>query len=234
MNERQSQVLKAIVEEFVKTHEPVASGQVVEMLPFEVSSATVRNDMTELAEAGLIAQPHTSAGRVPTEEGYRAYIQATMHEQKELSLRQRETLLAHFKKLKTLQERFREAAKMLSEMSGSVGLLIDESNQVYMSGLSKLPQLPEFRDLDFGEDFMALLEDPAVQMKKLTKEVAETARPQVLLGSDNPLADKASIVITKFGPNGKQIISVVGPVRMHYGKALPAMEYITKILNGEI
>ena len=234
MNERQSQVLKAIIEEFVKTHEPVASAQVVEMLPFEISSATVRNDMAELTDVGLLAQPHTSGGRVPTEEGYRAYIQTTMHEQKELSLRQREILLAHFKKLKTLQERFREAAKMLSEMSGSVGLLIDEQDQVYMSGLSRLPQLPEFRDLDFGEDFMALLEDPAAQMKRLTNKVLETERPQVLLGSDNPLADKSSIVITKFGPNGKQIISVVGPVRMHYGKALPAMEYITKILNGEI
>ena len=231
MDVRQRQILKVIIEEFVKTHEPVGSGSVVEMLPFEVSSATVRNDMAELTEAGLIAQPHTSAGRIPTEAGYREYIQTTMQEQKELSLRQQEILLAHFKKLKTLQERFREAAKMLSELSGSVGLLIDDE-QVYMSGLANLAKLPEFRDEAFGEEFMSLIEDPASQLQRLAKQTHGEAK--VWLGSDNPAANNASIVVTKFGTNGKQVISVVGPVRMHYGKTLPAMEYIAKILNGEI
>lgn len=233
MNERQKQVLKVVVEEFVKMHEPVSSTHVVEMLPFEISSATVRNDMVELTEVGLLVQPHTAAGRIPTEEGYREYIKTTMQEQKELSVRQREMLSAHFKRLKTLQDRFREAAKMLSELSGSVGLLIDEGDQVYMSGLANLPKLPEFRDMDFGEEFMGLLEDPAAQMKKITAQ-QDANTPKVLLGSDNPVMGKASIVVTKFGADGKKIISVVGPVRMHYGKALPAIEYITKILNDEV
>lgn len=233
MNDRQKQVLKVIVEEFVKTHEPVSSNHVVEMLPFEVSSATVRNDMVELTDAGFLAQPHTAAGRVPTDQGYREYIKTTMAEQKELSVRQREMLSAHFKKLKSLQDRFREAAKMLSELSGSVGLLIDEGDQVYMSGLANLPKLPEFRDNDFGEEFMGLLEDPAAQMKKMAAK-QDANVPQVFLGTDNPVNGKASIVITRFGTNGKKIISVVGPVRMHYGKALPAIEYITKILNEEV
>lgn len=233
MNERQKQVLKIIVDEFVRAHEPVASNHVVEMLPFEVSSATVRTDMAELTEAGLLAQPHTAAGRIPTEEGYREYIKSTMAEQKELSIRQREMLSAHFKKLKSLQDRFREAAKMLSELSGSVSLLIDEGDQVYMSGLANLPKLPEFRDTDFGEELMSLLEDPAAQMKKISaKQDANT--PTIFMGSQNPVMGKASIVVTRFGTNGQKIISVVGPVRMHYGKTLPAIEYITKILNDEV
>ena len=232
MNDRQKQVLKVIVEEFVKTHEPVGSTHVVEMLPFEISSATVRNDMAELTEAGYITQPHTAAGRIPTEAGYREYIQTTMVEQRELSAHQQEVLSAHFKKLKTLQEKFREAAKMLSELSGSVGLLVDEGDQVYMSGLANLPKLPEFRDEQFGEEFMSLLEDPADQMKKMAgKNTVQGSR--VLLGSDNPVNGKASIVIRRIGPNGKKIISVVGPVRMHYGKTLPAVEFIARLLDEE-
>ncbi len=230
INDRQKQVLKAVVEGYVKSHEPIGSGQVVEMLPFEISSATVRNDMVELTEAGYISQPHTSAGRVPTEAGYREYIQTTMAEQRELSTRQQEVLMAHFKKLKTLQEKFREAARVLAELSGSVSLLVDEADQVYMSGLSKLPQLPEFRDVDFGEDFMSLLEDPAAQMKKLAQGGGLDV-PQILLGADNPVSGKGSIVITRFGADGGKIISIVGPVRMHYGKALPALEYIKKMLE---
>lgn len=230
MNDRQKQVLKVIVEEFVKTHEPVGSTHVVEMLPFEISSATVRNDMAELTDAGYITQPHTAAGRIPTEAGYREYIQTTMVEQRELSAHQQEVLSAHFKKLKTLQEKFREAAKMLSELSGSVGLLVDEGDQVYMSGLANLPKLPEFRDEQFGEEFMSLLEDPADQMKKMAgKNTVQGS--QVLLGSDNPVNGKASIVIRRIGPNGKKIISVVGPVRMHYGKTLPAVEFIARLLD---
>ena len=224
MNERQQQVLKIIVEEYVKHSQPVGSSHVVEMVPFAVSSATVRNDMAELTKGGYLLQPHTSAGRIPTEAGFKAYIEAMMREQKELSHRQQEVLAAHFKRLRNLQDKFKEAARMLSELSGSVGLLIDDADRVYMSGLSNLPKLPEFRDEEFGSDFMELLENPAENFRPLMKQA--TDEPRVVLG-------KTSIVITKFGLDGKKVISVVGPMRMPYGKTLPMMEYIKKILSQD-
>lgn len=228
---RQKQVLKIVVEEYVKHSEPVGSSHVVEMLPESVSSATIRNVMAELTDFGLLAQPHTSAGRIPTEAGFKAYIETMMREQKELSLRQQEVLAAHFKKLKSLQERFKEAARMLSELSGSVGLLMDEQDKVYMSGLSNLPKLPEFRDEEFGSEFMELLENPAESLKQMSKSGSPQMR--VLFGSDNPMMRNASVVITRFGPGGKKVISVIGPMRMPYGKTLPMMEYIKKILSDE-
>jgi len=232
LNARQKQVLKVIVEEYVKHSTAVGSSHVVEMLAESVSPATIRNVMVELTDFGLLAQPHTSAGRIPTEIGFKAYIETMMREQKELSHRQQEVLSAHFKRLKSLQERFREAARMLSELSGSVGLLIDEQDKVYMSGLSNLPRLPEFRDEEFGSDFMELLENPAESLKQMTK--GGSSQMRVLLGSDNPMVGNASIVITKFGLGGKKMISIIGPMRMSYGKTLPTMEYITKILNNEL
>lgn len=230
MNDRQRQVLKAIVEGFVKSSQPVGSGYIVEMLPFSVSSATIRNDMTELTRAGFIQQPHTSAGRIPTDKGYRAYIEMTIKERRELSRHQQEILSAHFKRLRNLQDRFREAARLLSELSGNVGLLIDDADKVYMSGLSNLPKLPEFRDAQFGDDFMNLLEDPAMRFKKLAKELNH--QPKIVFGNKD--FGRTSVVITRFGPKGRKIISIVGPVRMHYGKALPAIDYIKKILNEEV
>ena len=238
LNPRQKQVLKAIVEGFVKNSQPVGSGYVVEMLPFAMSSATVRSDMGQLTRAGYIQQPHTSAGRIPTDKGYKLYIEMMMKKQRELSLKQQAMLSAHFKRLKNIQERFREAARLLSEMSGQVGLLIDDTNRVYMSGLSNIPKLPEFRDEHFSKEFMDLLEDPM-----RLKQVAERPRPssqkpfgnvRVIMGKDNRIIDKGSIVITRFGPRGKKIISIVGPTRMQYGKALSAMSYIARILNEEI
>jgi len=224
LNARQKQVLKAVVEEYVKHSTAVGSSHIVEMLAEPVSSATIRNVMAELTDFGLLAQPHTSAGRIPTEAGFKAYIEMMLQEHRVLTQHQQVVLTAHFKRLKNLQERFREAARMLSELSGSVGLLIDDSNKVYMSGLANLPKLPEFRDEEFGSEFMEMLENPAESFKPLMQQAI--TGPRVVLG-------KASIVITRFGLGGRQVISVIGPMRMPYGKTFPVMEYIKKILNDE-
>ena len=73
-DDRRLDVLRAIVEDYVQTHEPVGSRVLVERHGLGVSSATIRNDMAALEEAGYIAQPHTSAGRVPTDKGYRLFV----------------------------------------------------------------------------------------------------------------------------------------------------------------
>ncbi|MCI1966147.1 MAG: heat-inducible transcriptional repressor HrcA [Oscillospiraceae bacterium] len=75
---RQQKILAAVVELYIATGEPVGSKSLCETLDFNVSSATVRNEMSNLSDRGLLEQPHTSAGRVPTEKGYRVYIDRLM------------------------------------------------------------------------------------------------------------------------------------------------------------
>ena len=74
VEDRRLAVLRAIVEDYVATHEPVGSRSLVERHSLGVSPATIRNDMAALEDEGLIAQPHTSAGRVPTDQGYRVFV----------------------------------------------------------------------------------------------------------------------------------------------------------------
>src|SRR5881398_3302364 len=74
LDERKLEVLRAIVEDYVSTQEPVGSKALVERHNLGVSPATIRNDMAALEEEGYIAQPHTSAGRVPTDAGYRLFV----------------------------------------------------------------------------------------------------------------------------------------------------------------
>ena len=78
LSERKQKILSAIVDTYVKTGEPVGSKALCEALDFSVSSATIRNEMAELVEMGLLEQPHTSAGRVPSHLGYRLYINQLM------------------------------------------------------------------------------------------------------------------------------------------------------------
>src|SRR6266498_336945 len=80
--ERRLAVLRAIVEDYVATEEPVGSKALVERHGLGVSPATVRNDMAALEDEGYITQPHTSAGRVPTDLGYRYYVEALMREER--------------------------------------------------------------------------------------------------------------------------------------------------------
>lgn len=79
LSERKKKILAAIVEQYIRTGEPIGSKSLMEILPMKVSSATIRNEMAELVSLGLLEQPHTSAGRVPSHAGYRYYIDNLMH-----------------------------------------------------------------------------------------------------------------------------------------------------------
>lgn len=228
-NARKKDVLKFLVETFVHTNQPVGSMQVAEQLSYEVSSATIRNDMVEMTALGLLTQPHTSAGRIPTDVGYRHYVKILTEERKELSKRQREILERHFKNLKNLQEKYQLAARLLAELSGSVGFLMDDTKRVYMSGLSNMAKSPEFSDESFRVNLIQALEQPDELMRNLPLSL-DFKDINVVIG-DNPQIKKATIVVSNFGPGGKKIISIIGPTRMQYKKALPLVEYIKKILD---
>jgi len=228
-NARKKDVLKFLVETFVHTNQPVGSMQIAEQLPYEVSSATIRNDMVQMTALGLLAQPYTSAGRIPTDVGYRHYVKILIEERKELSRKQREALERHFKNLKNLQERYQLAARLLAELSGSVGFLIDDTKRVYVSGLSNMAKVPEFSDESFRVNLIQALEQPDELMRNISSPL-DSEDINVVIG-DNPQIKKATIVISNFGPQGKKIISIIGPTRMQYKKALPLVEYIKKILD---
>ena len=78
LGKRKELILSAIVESFIESGEPIGSKMLMQLLPISVSSATIRNEMSELAEMGFLEQPHTSAGRIPTQAGYRYYVDNLM------------------------------------------------------------------------------------------------------------------------------------------------------------
>jgi len=228
-NTRKQDVLKSIIETFVHTNQPVGSLQVAEQLPYEVSSATIRNDMVEMTELGLLQQPHTSAGRIPTELGYRHYVKMLTNARKVLPESQRETVTRQFRRLPDFESRYKLAAKMLADFSGSMGCLIDDTDKVYISGFGNIVQLPEFADENFRTKFGEVLERP----ENFIKSFKGSTNPgiNVLIGPDAKIKN-ATVVISSFGPVGsKRVISIIGPMRMPYNKALPLIEHMKKLLD---
>ncbi|MEZ4601168.1 MAG: heat-inducible transcriptional repressor HrcA [Syntrophotaleaceae bacterium] len=124
MNERSRQILQAIIEDYTSSGEPVGSRAVARRQGINLSPATVRNVMADLEEMGYLYSPHTSAGRVPTEEGYRFYLASLLHV-RELTLEEREQIRQHyhFRDLQT-EERLREAGRLLSTASRYAGIVM--------------------------------------------------------------------------------------------------------------
>lgn len=119
---RKLQVLRAIVEDYVHSREPVGSKALVERHSLGVSSATVRNDMASLEEEGLIVAPHTSAGRIPTDKGYRLFVDQ-IAELKPLSVAERNAIHTLLESAEDLDEMLSRTVRLLSQLTNQVAVL---------------------------------------------------------------------------------------------------------------
>ncbi|MGV0992034.1 MAG: heat-inducible transcriptional repressor HrcA [Mycobacterium sp.] len=121
-DDRRFEVLRAIVADFVETKEPIGSKVLVERHQLGVSSATVRNDMAVLEAEGYIAQPHTSSGRVPTEKGYREFVNR-IHDVKPLSTPERTAILSFLESGVDLDDVLRRAVRLLAQLTRQVAIV---------------------------------------------------------------------------------------------------------------
>ncbi|WP_087103595.1 heat-inducible transcriptional repressor HrcA [Nocardiopsis sp. JB363] len=122
LNERKLAVLRAVVEDFVNTNEPVGSRALADRHPLGVSSATIRNDMVALEEDGYIAQPHTSAGRVPTDKGYRLFVDR-LSSVKPLSAAERRAIESFLGGAVDLDEIVARTVRLLAQLTRQVAIV---------------------------------------------------------------------------------------------------------------
>jgi heat-inducible transcriptional repressor len=121
-DDRRFEVLRAIVADFVATKEPIGSKTLVDRHNLGVSSATVRNDMAVLEAEGYIAQPHTSSGRVPTEKGYREFVDR-LDDVKPLSAAERRGILTFLETGVDLDDVLRRAVRLLAQLTRQVAIV---------------------------------------------------------------------------------------------------------------
>lgn len=122
MDERKLQILGAIVEDYVSTREPVGSKSLLDRHDLGVSAATVRNDMSALEEEGLITQPHTSAGRVPTDKGYRAFVDHVAAV-KPLSVPERRAISTVLDQATDVDELLMRTVRVLAQLTRQVAIV---------------------------------------------------------------------------------------------------------------
>lgn len=231
MTDRQSQILSAIIEQYAEVASPVGSSLMAKV--FDVSSATIRAEMAELERMGYIAQPHTSAGRVPTDKGYRFYVNNLQGQQHDLPESRIERALAARAEAGGLPERtIRNVVDTLVELTHNLGLATI-GNQLYMSGLSNLFAQPEFLHGSQVREVARLLDN----IEPWLREAAPNKPLSVYIGQENPIGRGAgcSLIISRFRSpfSDSSYIGIVGPTRQSYkdvmtlvGRAGEALEEV--------
>lgn len=219
MTDRQAQLLRAIVEQYAEVASPVGSSLLAKV--FDVSSATIRSEMAELERLGYIMQPHTSAGRIPTDKGYRYYVNSLSESSNEAAAEKRsERALAQRVHTGGAPERqIRNAVDTLVELTHNLGLATI-GNQLYMSGLGNLFGQPEFMHPGQVQQVAQLLDN----LEPWLREAAPNKPLSVYIGQENPIGRTAgcSLIISRFRSpfSDRSYIGLLGPTRQTYRESM--------------
>ena len=239
---RQTQILVAIIEQYAEVASPVGSVTLAKL--FGVSSATIRSEMAKLEDLGLITQPHTSAGRIPTDKGYRFYVNRLTaqsegeDEQILLNANNSKDSLRGFRAISSrvsaqndrADHAIRSAVDSLVELTGNLGLATI-GDQLYMNGIYNLFSQPEFESGEAVQSVAQLLDN----LEPWLHEVAPNEPLNVYIGSENPIGKSsgASLIISKFESpfSENSYIGVLGPTRQNYGKVVRLVQKTGEFLE---
>ena len=239
---RQTQILVAIIEQYAEVASPVGSVTLAKL--FNVSSATIRSEMAKLEDLGLITQPHTSAGRIPTDKGYRFYVNRltaqneSQNEQILLNADNSKDNLWGFRAISSrvsaqndrADHAIRSAVDSLVELTGNLGLATI-GDQLYINGIYNLFSQPEFESGEAVQSVAQLLDN----LEPWLREVTPNELLNVYIGSENPIGKSsgASLIISKFESpfSENSYIGVLGPTRQNYGKVVRLVQKTGEFLE---
>jgi len=221
LNQRQKELLRAVVDCYIDTAEPVGSQLIVKKSGLDLSEATVRNELRELEEIGVLTHPHTSAGRIPTEEGYKYYVTQLMRPSA-LRAQVREEFQKACAGLMDKKMRVKTAVRFASEFLNAAVIVAWDNNSIYYTGLSNLFSEPEFRDYSRVADFSRVFDHCEERLPLFVKVVG--FEPTILIGSDNPFGAACGTVAVRFSERG--LLAFMGPMRMNYSKAFSFVKYL--------
>lgn len=233
MTERQIQILSAIIEQHAEIAAPVGSVMLAKL--FGVSSATIRSEMVRLEEMGLIMQPHTSAGRVPTDAGYRLYVnmlnESHVNEIPAGLDRSAKAIEARVSTHGDHADRaIRSAVDSLVELTHNLGIATI-GDELYMSGMGNLFSQPEFAGGNHAQSVAMLLDN----LDPWLREAAPNEPLNVFIGSENPIGKTsgASLIISRFRSpySDRSYIGVIGSTRQSYGKVMRLVRHAGAMLE---
>ncbi|HET6781676.1 MAG TPA: heat-inducible transcriptional repressor HrcA [bacterium] len=235
LDPRKQEILRAVIVAYIHTAEPVGSESIAQRLHLRVSPATVRIEMAAMEEMGYLSHPHTSAGRIPTDRGYRVYVDA-MRPDTDLSARDRARIRRQFKGTVEEQGPVPEGiARTLATVTDYASVVAEPPPQMHVfRQTSNILKQPEFQDARAAQPVLSALERDEVVADLLGAVSARQVR--ITIGSEHRYEDLrgCSLIAAAYriGEGAIGALGILGPTRMNYAKVISLVRYLTSELSA--
>lgn len=247
LSERQNSILRGVIETHIETSLPVGSRYVGEKCAFSFSPATIRNEMGALEELGYLTHPHTSSGRIPTDHGYRYYIDHSRFEEAVA-----DSFISHAENLipehdnESVEDFLDRVSLMLSLLSQEIGLTLmpfTESSflgkamrlKLSFQGLPHILEKPEFQDVCKIKPLLNAFEEKVTLTRWLLEHVhAEHVSVSVGHEHEQEALEDCAIVMARYPAGGsrKGAIAILGPKRMPYRQIIPLVSRMAVVVGN--
>lgn len=234
LSERQTQLLKAIIDEYIETAEPVGSVSLEKKYNLGVSPATIRNEMSALTSKGFLRQPHTSAGRTPTPLAMKFYINQLMDEKTISVTDEVQAKESVWDSRDNVRQLMREATQALSSKTNSLAVACLDDGSVWAYGHSYLFENPEFYDYNVARSILSMIEETKRVQKLFFEHLTGRTSIEVLFGEELgwDFFEPVSVVASRFQIGEKQgAIGIVGPARIRYANVIPMVRYFGRLIT---
>ena len=232
---RKDRILAIVIGRYIKTVAPVGSQYITEEHNLDVSPATVRNILADLEEEGYLTHPHTSAGRMPTQQGYRYYVDHLMDEIQLLEEEKRRIAQEYKRQARQLEDLVEKTSQVISDLThytSIVSLEDGDETRIICKGTSYVVGYPDSTDILKIQAILKMLEEKERLMAIINRTLEK--KIEIYIGHEMALKDmeSCSLAISHFEKDGmKGRIAVLGPTRMQYDRVVSTLEYISQILS---
>jgi transcriptional regulator of heat shock response len=230
---RRKAVLSSAINFYIREAEPVASDDLSD--EFDLSPATIRNIFAELEEAGYLTHPHTSAGRMPTDKGYRYYVDFLLSQLDLIEEEKARIFGAYERGSETLEAILEKTSDLLSEVTHCAGIaaLPDMDERFVYRGVSYIIEQPEFQDASSIRFLIRLIEEKRRLLEIIRKH--NSRKVAVYIGEELGCegTENCAILISSYNMKEQPVgrLAVLGPRRMEYSHVIPALEYVSEVLS---
>lgn len=234
ITERQEKILNKVIQEYINSVQPVSSQLLERKGSFRISPATLRIEMQQLTDEGYLFQPHTSAGRMPTDKGYRFFVDNLL---KEEALGFEEDKF--FDEIEKIEKEMKNSlqfaqalTKRIAELTSNLAMsYLPEEKIVLKEGWVRILKEPEFEDANCLLKFAETVDDCEKNIEKFFKN---SLGFEIYIGKENPLlkVENFTIIFSRCHfPNEEGIVAILGPKRMAYQKNIGLINSIVKSLE---
>ncbi len=235
LTERQKNILEIVIREYIEGAAPISSSFIEEEYRLGVSPATIRSELYNLAEEGYLYQPHTSSGRVPTDMGYRFFV--NLLTEKEIKRLEKKIIMEVRKMQREVDSRFQfmqDFTRFLAHTSSSLTLSYFPRESILLKeGWAEVFRDPEFDDAEKVRDFMGMVGDFEENIDSFL-DVGKNSCIRVYIGGEAPFSRRKdfSVVISPCKIlKRKGILAIMGPKRMAYDRNIQLVDSIIKLLQ---